>query len=86
VWGVRLVRPEEVRLGTRVRVGKIHRIAERRGKVGTVVGRYGGEDYVAADVRFSDGGERLFWPRDLEEVAPPRPPSWSLRGRLRGAS
>ena len=34
-----------------------------------------GEDYVAVDVTFPEGGERLFWPRDLEEVSP-APPSW----------
>jgi hypothetical protein len=37
---------------------------------GTVVARYGGEDYVAVDVRLADGQYRLFWPRDLEENSP----------------
>ena len=37
---------------------------------GTVVARYGGEDYVAVDVRLTDGQYRLFWPRDLEENSP----------------
>ena len=69
---VHLVRPKEIRLGARVRVRESHRIVERRGKVGTVFGRYGGEGYVAVEVRFPEGGERLFWPRDLEEVAAPR--------------
>jgi hypothetical protein len=70
-----VVRPEEVRVGARVGVLGSHRIVERRGKVGKVVGRYGGEDYVAVDVRFPEGEEGLFWPRDLEEVSPP-PSTW----------
>jgi hypothetical protein len=40
--------------------------------VGTVVGRYGGEEYVAVDVRFADGQLRLFWTRDLEEISAPK--------------
>ena len=66
------MRPEEVRIGARVRVLGSHRIVERRGRVGKVVGRYGGESYVAVDVSFPEGGERLFWPRDLEEVSSPQ--------------
>ena len=78
----RLVRPEEPCVGARVRVGERHRIAERRGMVGEVVGLYGGEEYVAVEVRFSDGECRLFWPGDLEEVSSARPPWWhSLIGR-----
>jgi len=49
-----------------------HRVEGRRGLVGTVVGRYGGEEYVAVDVRLADGQLRLFWPRDLEEISPLR--------------
>lgn len=64
--------PEQARPGMRVRVTEHHRIAERRGLVGKVVARYGGEEYVAVDVRLSDGQMRLFWPRDLEEISPPR--------------
>ena len=60
--------------GRPVRVLDSHRIAERRGMIGTVVGRYGGAEHVAVDVCLADGRERLFWPRDLEEVAPARPP------------
>jgi hypothetical protein len=56
----------------RVRITQHHRIAERRGLVGKVVARYGGEEYVAVDVRLADGQMRLFWPRDLEEISPPR--------------
>jgi hypothetical protein len=57
-----------------VRVSDHHRMAERRGLVGKVVGRYGGEEHVAVDVRFPDGLQRLFWPEDLEEISSPR--SW----------
>jgi hypothetical protein len=49
-----------------------HRIEERRGLMGKVVARYGGEEYVAVDVRLADGQYRLFWPRDLEEICSPR--------------
>jgi hypothetical protein len=63
-------------VGTKVRVRQQHRIFERRGMVGKVVGRYGGEHYVAVDVRFSDGRRRLFWPSDLEEISPPKRSLW----------
>jgi hypothetical protein len=70
------LRPEEARVGVRVRVEEHHRIAERRGLVGRVVGCYGGDDYVAVDVRFTDGRHRLFWPQDLEEISSPQPSWW----------
>jgi hypothetical protein len=76
------VRPEEVRVGMKVRVRKTHRKLERRGMVGRVVGRYGGEEYVAVDVRFPGGSHRLFWPGDLEEITSPQPSWWrSLLGK-----
>jgi hypothetical protein len=75
------VRAQEVSVGMRVRVHEDHRILERRGMVGEVVGRYGGEEYVAVDVRFSDRHHRLFWPGDLEEISPAQPSWWrSLLG------
>ena len=64
--------PEQARRGMRVRVADHHRVEERRGLMGTVVARYGGEEYVAVDVHLADGECRLFRPRDLEEVSPPR--------------
>jgi hypothetical protein len=64
--------PEQARPGARVRVMDHHRVEERRGLVGKVVARYGGEDYVAVNVRLADGQDRLFWPRDLEEISPPK--------------
>ena len=63
--------PEQARPGAQVRVMEHHRVEGRRGLVRTVVGRYGGEEYVAVDVRLADGQCRLFWPRDLEEISPP---------------
>ncbi len=69
----------EARVGARVRVRAHHGIAERRGMVGTVVERYGGEEHVAVDVRFPNGERRLFWPGDLEAVSSPRTPWWCSR-------
>jgi hypothetical protein len=46
---------QDVRVGMQVSVTDHHRIAERRGLVGKVVGRYGGEEHVVVDVRFPDG-------------------------------
>jgi len=56
----------------RVKVQDHHRIEERRGLIGKVVGCYGGDEYIVVDVRFADGRSRLFWPRDLEEEGAPR--------------
>jgi hypothetical protein len=61
--------PEQATPGMRVRVKEHHRVEERRGLMGKVVARYGGEEYVAVDVRLADGQYRLFWPRDLEEIS-----------------
>jgi hypothetical protein len=70
--------PEQARPGTRVRIMEHHRVEERRGHMGTIVAVYGGEEYVAVDVSLADGVCGLFWPRDLEEVSPPRD-WWRLR-------
>ena len=70
--------PEQARPGTRVRVMDHHRVAERRGLLGMVVARYGGEEYVAVDVRLADGQHRLFWPRDLQEISSPKEAWWHL--------
>jgi hypothetical protein len=75
------MKPKEVRPGMRVRVREHHRIEERRGLVGKVVGTYGGEEFTAVEVLFPDGERRLFWPADLEEVSSPRQRWWcSLLG------
>jgi hypothetical protein len=70
------VRSEEACIGKRVRVMDNHRVEERRGLVGKVVARYGGEEYIAVDVRLADGQYWLFWPRDLEEISPPQEAWW----------
>jgi len=64
-----------------VRVSDHHRIVERRGLLGKVVGRYGGEVHVAMEVRFPDRHYQLFWPEDLEEISSPQPWWRSLLGR-----
>jgi hypothetical protein len=70
--------PEQARPGARVRVTQHHRVEERRGLVGKVVAVYGGEQYIAVDVRLADGQYRLFWPRDLEEISSPHEVWWRL--------
>ena len=62
-----------MRAGMRVKVRDHHRIEQRRGLVGKVVGTYGGEEFTAVDVLFPDGQQRLFWPSDLEEVSSTKP-------------
>jgi hypothetical protein len=64
--------PEQVRPGMRVRVMYDHRVEQRRDLVGTVVARYGGEDYMAVDVCLDGGQYRLFWASDLEEISSPK--------------
>jgi hypothetical protein len=67
------MKSQDVRVGMRVKVADHHRIEQRRGLVGKVVGCYGGEQHVVIDVRFPDGRQRLFWPGDLEEISSPQP-------------
>ena len=54
------MKPERVQVGATVRVRERHRIAERRGMVGRIAEHYGGDGYMAVDVRFSGGHRRLF--------------------------
>ena len=70
--------PEEVRSGMRVRVMEHYRVEQRRDLVGTVVARYGGEDYMAVDVHLDGGQYRLFWPSDLEEISSSPKTWWRL--------
>jgi len=70
--------PEQASPGMRVRVKEHHRVQERRGLMGKVVALYGGEVYVAVDVRLADGQYRLLWPRDLEEISPSPQAWWRL--------
>jgi hypothetical protein len=65
----------------RVRVIEHHMVHERRDLlVGTVVARYGAEDYMAVDVHLDGSQYRLFWPSDLEEMFSPKPWRRLLRG------
>jgi hypothetical protein len=75
------MKPEKVLIGMTVRVREHHRIAERRGMVGRIADRYGGDGHIAVDVRFPGGHRRLFWPEDLEVISSPRPWWRSLPGR-----
>jgi hypothetical protein len=68
--------PEHACPGMRVRVMEHHRVEERRGLMGTIVARYGGEDYVAVDVCLVGGQYTLFWPRALEEISPSSLQAW----------
>ena len=46
--------------------------------MGKVVACYGGENYIAVEVRLADGQYRLFWPRDLAEIPSPQEAWWRL--------
>ena len=64
-------------IGMRVRVREHHRMTEWRGMVGKIVGYYGGaDDYVAVEVRLSDGDCRLFW---LGDTSPHSSTIWTSR-------
>ena len=67
-----VMKPQDVRVGMRVKVQERHRVEERRGLVGKVVGCYGEKEYVVVDVRLADGEIGFFRPADLEEVEAPR--------------
>lgn len=70
------MKPGILRIGTPVRVAEHHRMAKRRGMVGRIVDRFGQEECVALDVRFSNGQQHLFWPEDLVEISPSQPSWW----------
>ena len=78
------LKEEAVRAGMRVKVRDHHRIEQRRGLLGKVVGTYGGEEFTALDVLFPDGQRRLFRPSDLEEISSTKLWWLSLLGRDRG--
>ena len=71
--------PENVHIGTTVKVQERHRITERRGMVGRIADHYGGDGYMAVDVRFSGGRRRLFWPEDLEDLLTPTVVAFAVR-------
>ena len=63
-----VMKPQDARVGMRVKVQDHHRREALRGMTGKIVGRYGDRGHVAVDVKLSDGSGMLFWPRDLQEV------------------
>jgi hypothetical protein len=71
--GGAVIKPEKVHIGTTPRVREHHRIAKRCGMLGRIANHYGGEGYMAVDVRFLGGHRSLFWPEDLEVISSPQP-------------
>jgi hypothetical protein len=62
------MRPEEARIGRRMRVRNDHRKADFRGREGTIAKRWGDPGYPALDVLLDDGRWQLFWFHELEPV------------------
>ena len=60
--------PKDVRRGTRVWVRECRRRPTLEGLEGTITQRFGGDRYVAFEVRLDGGGRELFWPHELEEA------------------
>ena len=79
------MKPQRISIGTTVRVPEHHKIAARRGMVGTIVDHYGQDGYMVVDVCFSDRLRWLLWPEDLEEISsPPAVVAFAKRRRLAG--
>ena len=62
------MRPEEVRIGKRVRVRKDLRTTDLRGQEGTIAKRWGNPGYPALDVLLDEGSWQLFWYHELEPL------------------
>jgi hypothetical protein len=62
------MRPDEARIGKRVRVRKDLRTTDLRGREGTIAKRWGTPGYPALDVSLDDGGWQLFWYHELEPL------------------
>jgi hypothetical protein len=62
------MRPEETRIGRRVRVRNDHRKTDFRGLEGTIIERWGNPGFPALDVLLDDGGWQLFWYHELEPM------------------
>ena len=75
------MRPEQARIGARVRVGESGLRAEWRGLTGTISGMWGHPEYPALDVRMEDGRSQLFWHHELERVPERREPA-ALREKV----
>jgi hypothetical protein len=62
------MRPEEARIGKRVRVRKDLRTTDLRGREGIIAKRWGNPGYPALDVLLDNGDWQLFWYHELEPV------------------
>jgi hypothetical protein len=62
------MRPEEAKIGRRVRVRNDHRKTDFRGLEGTIAERWGNPGYPALDVLLDEGGWQLFWYHELEPL------------------
>ena len=64
------MRPEDVRIGVRVRVVECRRTPRLRGEVGTIERTYTSSGRKKAlHVRLEDGRWQLLWPQEVEPVA-----------------
>ena len=62
------MRPEEARIGKRVRVRKDLRKTDFRGQEGIIAKRWGDPGYPALDVLLDGGDCQLFWYHELEPL------------------
>ena len=62
------MRPEEARIGKRVRVRKDHRKTDFRRQEGTIAKKWGNPGHPALDVLLDEGYWQLFWYHELEPV------------------
>lgn len=71
----RTVRPEEARVGSRVRVRSSSR--ELEGRLGTVIDRLGHDERSALNVLLDGGRSELFWCDELEQLEEEKSPRGS---------
>jgi hypothetical protein len=62
------MRPEEARIGKRVRVRNDLRTRTLRGQQGTIAKKWGNPGYPALDVLLDEGYWQLFWFHELEPL------------------
>ncbi len=62
------VRPEEARVGARVRVRPGYRKSELWGALGTIAKVWGAPHYAVVEVRLHGGRSELLWRHELEEI------------------
>jgi hypothetical protein len=71
ILGIRSMKLEGARVGTRVRVQLDYGEPSLHGAFGTIQKRYGVPEYTAFEVLFPDGRTKLFWEHQLEEAREP---------------